>query len=37
MIGVANAGANRIYEYTPTTDPTTPGGGGADLYLQMLV
>ena len=37
VIGVANAGASRIYEYTPTTDPTTPGGGGADLYLQMLV
>jgi predicted alpha/beta superfamily hydrolase len=36
VIGVAND-ANRIYEYTPTTDPTTPGGGGADLYLQMLV
>jgi predicted alpha/beta superfamily hydrolase len=36
VIGVAND-ANRIYEYTPTTDPRTPGGGGADLYLQMLV
>jgi predicted alpha/beta superfamily hydrolase len=36
VIGVAND-ANRIYEYTPTTDPTTPGGGGADLYLQMMV
>jgi len=36
VIGVANT-ENRIYEYTPTTDPTTPGGGGADLYLQMLV
>ena len=36
VIGVAND-ANRIYEYTPTTDPTTPGGGGADLYLKMLV
>jgi predicted alpha/beta superfamily hydrolase len=36
VIGVANT-ANRIYEYTPTTDPGTPGGGGADLYLQMLV
>ncbi len=29
--------AQRIYEYTPTTDPTTPGGGGGDLYLQMLI
>jgi predicted alpha/beta superfamily hydrolase len=36
VIGVANT-SNRIYEYTPTTDPTTPGGGGADEYLQMLV
>jgi predicted alpha/beta superfamily hydrolase len=37
VIGVANTGASRIYEYTPTTDPTTTGGGGADLYIQMLV
>jgi predicted alpha/beta superfamily hydrolase len=36
VIGVANT-SQRIYEYTPTTDPSTPGGGGADLYLQMLV
>ena len=36
VIGVANT-SQRIYEYTPTTDPTTPGGGGADLYLKMLV
>ena len=36
VVGVANT-SQRIYEYTPTTDPTTPGGGGADLYLQMLV
>jgi predicted alpha/beta superfamily hydrolase len=36
IIGVANE-ADRIYEYTPTTDPSTPGGGGADLYIQMLV
>ncbi len=35
VIGVAS-NANRIYEYTPTTDPGTPGGGGADSYLQML-
>jgi predicted alpha/beta superfamily hydrolase len=35
VIGVAND-ADRIYEYTPTTDPGTPGGGGADLYLEML-
>jgi len=36
VIGVANT-SSRIYEYTPTTDPSTPGGGGADLYLKMLV
>jgi predicted alpha/beta superfamily hydrolase len=36
VIGVANT-SGRIYEYTPTTDPGTPGGGGADLYLTMLV
>ena len=36
VIGVANT-SDRIYEYTPTTDPGTPGGGGADLYLQMMV
>ena len=35
VIGVANT-SERIYEYTPTTDPTTAGGGGADLYVQML-
>ncbi|HXU70629.1 MAG TPA: alpha/beta hydrolase-fold protein [Polyangia bacterium] len=36
VIGVENTSA-RIYEYTPTTDPTTPGGGGGDLYLKALV
>lgn len=35
VIGIANT-SDRIYEYTPTTDPGTPGGGGADLYLQMV-
>ena len=35
VIGIAN-NANRIYELTPTTDPSTPGGGGADLYLKMV-
>jgi len=35
VIGVAYA--NRMYEYTPTHDPGFPEGGGADLYLQMLV
>jgi predicted alpha/beta superfamily hydrolase len=36
VIGVENT-AQRIYEYTPTTDPTTPGGGGGDLYLKLLI
>jgi predicted alpha/beta superfamily hydrolase/PKD repeat protein len=36
VIGVAANNANRIYEYTPTTDPDFPGGGGADSYVQML-
>jgi predicted alpha/beta superfamily hydrolase len=36
VIGVANT-PNRIYEYTPTTDPTVSGGGGADEYLTMLI
>ncbi len=36
VIGVANS-ANRIGEYTPTTDPGTPGGGNADTYLHALV
>ncbi len=42
VIGVANEGASRVYEYTPTTDPTEADAGlgaqgGADLYIQMLV
>ncbi|HZS35416.1 MAG TPA: alpha/beta hydrolase-fold protein [Polyangia bacterium] len=36
VIGPENT-SQRIYEYTPTTDPSTPGGGGGDLYLRMLV
>jgi predicted alpha/beta superfamily hydrolase len=36
VIGIAND-ADRIHEYTPTTDPGTPGGGGADDYLRMIV
>lgn len=35
VIGVENT-SQRIYEYTPTTDPSTAGGGGGDLYLAML-
>ncbi|MCU1278919.1 MAG: esterase [bacterium] len=35
VIGVENT-AQRIYEYTPTTDPGTAGGGGGDKYLAML-
>ena len=35
VIGVENT-AQRIYEYTPTTDPSTAGGGGGDQYLAML-
>jgi predicted alpha/beta superfamily hydrolase len=36
VIGIANT-AERIYEYTPTTDPTTPGGGGGDEYLSCMI
>jgi predicted alpha/beta superfamily hydrolase len=36
VIGPENAGADRIYEYTPTAD-STYGGGGGDLYLRALV
>jgi predicted alpha/beta superfamily hydrolase len=39
VIGIAND-ANRIYEYTPTVDPTETSlgpAGGADQYLQMIV
>lgn len=33
VVGVHNAGAGRIYEYTPTN---ADGGGGADEYLDFL-
>lgn len=36
VIGVENT-SQRIYEYTPTPDPTTAGGGGGDKYLALLV
>ncbi|MBS1120714.1 MAG: esterase [Deltaproteobacteria bacterium] len=37
VIGPENAGNSRTYEYTPTTDPGYPGGGGGGLYLRALV
>lgn len=42
VIGVANMGAGRAYEYTPTVDPSEADAGlgamgGADKYLQMLI
>jgi predicted alpha/beta superfamily hydrolase len=36
VIGMANTGA-RIAEYTPVMDPSTPGGGGGDAYLNAVV
>ncbi|MFT3710827.1 MAG: alpha/beta hydrolase-fold protein [Archangium sp.] len=36
VVGAENAGANRISEYTPTSDPMY-GGGNGDLFLRMLV
>jgi predicted alpha/beta superfamily hydrolase len=36
VIGI-ESNSNRTYEYTPTIDPGIQAGGGADLYLQMLV
>jgi predicted alpha/beta superfamily hydrolase len=42
VIGVANTGANRMYEYTPVTDSSetfcnsSPYCGGGDAYLTML-
>jgi predicted alpha/beta superfamily hydrolase len=42
VIGVSNEGADRVYEYTPTVDPSEADAGlgaqgGADEYLDMLV
>lgn len=37
VIAPENAGSARIYEYTPTPDPSYPDGGGADRYLDFLV
>jgi predicted alpha/beta superfamily hydrolase len=35
VVGIENAGANRLYEYTPWPDPGY-GGGGADAYLTAI-
>ncbi|MCS6886040.1 MAG: alpha/beta hydrolase-fold protein [Acidobacteriota bacterium] len=37
IVGVYNAGSQRIYEYTPTVDETFQAGGGGDLYGKFLV
>jgi predicted alpha/beta superfamily hydrolase len=36
IIGPENT-LQRIYEYTPTSDPDFSASGGGDLYLQMLI
>lgn len=36
VVGIYNAGASRIYEYTPCCDPYY-GGGGADLYERFVI
>ncbi len=36
IVGIHNAGPDRINEYTPTRDPKM-GGGDADLYGRMLL
>jgi len=37
IVGIANAGAYRIEEYTPTRDAAKRAGGKADRYGRMLV
>jgi predicted alpha/beta superfamily hydrolase len=37
VIAPENAGAKRIYEYTPSVDSQYPDSGGGALYLRMLV
>jgi predicted alpha/beta superfamily hydrolase len=37
IVGIYNAGEQRIDEYTPTRDPKYNAGGHADLYGRMLV
>ena len=36
MVGIYNAGANRLYEYTPCCDASY-GGGGANLYERFII
>ena len=35
VVGIANVGPNRLYEYSPFRDPRR-GGGGGDRYLAFL-
>jgi len=37
IVGIDNAGADRINEYTPTHDESKNGGGKADDYGRMLI
>ena len=37
IVGVYNAGSERVNEYTPAEDPKYKTGGKADLYGRMLV
>lgn len=37
IVGVANAGGQRVEEYTPVADPRFKLGGKADLYGRLLV
>jgi len=36
VVGIDNAGGNRIWEYTPCCDPSY-GGGGADVYERFII
>jgi len=36
VVGIDNAGGNRIWEYTPCCDPSY-GGGGADVYESFII
>lgn len=37
VVGIYNAGNDRINEYTPVTDPRYKAGGRADLYGQFII